>query len=167
MRTAPLRSWQPPPRLLGAGRGCNAASAPRWEALRRIERHYNPEVAATGAGAVTIVVGRPRPSQVDMPTDAELRKTLSGDDDLCLVLASDGVWDNVKRLADLSADLRTQILQAEQYRAVARHAAAAGLSLEAENAQLRVENEQHRRPCAFHHPIHCMQRAPMLLGRVS
>ena len=26
MRTA--RSWQPPPRLLGAGRGCNAASAP-------------------------------------------------------------------------------------------------------------------------------------------
>ena len=53
------------------------------------------------------------------------RATLSADDDLCLVLASDGVWDNVKRLADLSADLRTQILQAEQYRAVARHAAEA------------------------------------------
>ena len=28
MQTAPLRGWQPPPRLLGAGRGCNAASAP-------------------------------------------------------------------------------------------------------------------------------------------
>ena len=35
------------------------------------------------------------------------------------------MWDNVKRLADLSPDLRTQILQAEQYRAVARHAAEA------------------------------------------
>ena len=39
---------------------------------------------------MTIVVGRPRPSQVDMPTDAELRKTLSGDDDAAAAGEAEG-----------------------------------------------------------------------------
>ena len=79
---------------------------------------------AFGAGHAKLAEHGGKPGVVIHEPSVQ-RATLSGDDDLCLVLASDGVWDNVKRLADLSPDLRTQILQAEQYRAVARHAAEA------------------------------------------
>ena len=79
---------------------------------------------AFGAGHAKLAEHGGKPGVVIHEPSVQ-RATLSADDDLCLVLASDGVWDNVKRLADLSPDLRTQILQAEQYRAVARHAAEA------------------------------------------
>ena len=79
---------------------------------------------AFGAGHAKLAEHGGKPGVVIHEPSVQ-RATLSADDDLCLVLASDGVWDNVRRLADLSPDLRTQILQAEQYRAVARHAAEA------------------------------------------
>ena len=46
---------------------------------------------------------------------------------LCLVLASDGVWDNVKKWADLHSTLKQSVTQAANVKKCARFAAEAAV----------------------------------------